>query len=479
MSAGLSPSSPELIVRLPGGFREERRYAAEVVLEVLLGLTVIFDEEVAEATTIRIRGLEGEVCVADRFFAHERDWLRSASIPQPPYPEWDPSEAGLDTRLVTDGLPILFRFDDSVKTLVQRSGPRTDLNLDVFGTAFFLLTGYEELADPAVDRLDRYPYSASVLRHQKLIERPLVDEYAELLFTVMRQTWPSLPRATRTYTVVPSHDVDVPFTHAFTALPRMLLSCGADWVRRRDLTGPFRRARSWWLTKRGDPSADPANTFDLLMDLSEEAGLRSEFNFIVDHSSPAMDGNYDIRHPWILEIIRRVHQRGHRVGLHCSYNSFEDSQQIAREIEILKRVSEELGIDQETWHSRQHWLRWHNPNTLQALADAGIDLDCTMTFETHCGFRRGTSHRFPAFNLLTREKLSLWQQPLLVMDATLLDGYAMDLGFGDEPREIIDSLAKRVRLFGGEFTILWHNSRLTTSAELELYRDAIDILSAY
>jgi len=462
------------VVETPDNRLPERRYALQVVLADMLGLQCEFAIGPAGFTRIHVPGEPGAIRIADHFFpAADNAWLSIATLPRFPLRHFRPPDEGLTPISTHPDVPVLYGAPGDTGAYIEHSPADIAFNVDIVGTAFFLLSGYEEIACPSRDAVNRFSFEASVLRNEDLIDRPVVDEYIELLWSAVERTWPRAERRPRSFRLAPSHDVDIPYLHAFTPLPRMLLSCAADVLKRSTVGGALRRVVQWRKARRGDISNDPANTFDYIMDESERRGVQSDFFFIVEHTNARMDGNYDIHHPWILGLMRHIADRGHRIGLHGSFDSYDRPEQIEREVGILRSVCEELGIDQPSIRARQHWLRWHNPKTLEGLDRAGVAVDATMTFAVRVGFRRGTSHSFRAFDLLKRAPLSVWHQPLLIMDATLVEPTLMNLGFGERPRIHIDRLRQAVRTFGGEFTVLWHNSRLCTPDERALYRYAL------
>ena len=95
--------------------------------------------------------------------------------------------------------------------------------------------------------------------------------------------------------------------------------------------------------------------------------------------------------------------------------------------------------------------------------------DSTLGFPEHVGFRCGGARReFPAFNLKTREQLRLRERPLVVMDETLF-GY-----MGLDWRQALDRILKlsdTCRRLKGDFTLLWHNSGLTSRREQRQYAE--------
>jgi histidyl-tRNA synthetase len=100
------------------------------------------------------------------------------------------------------------------------------------------------------------------------------------------------------------------------------------------------------------------------------------------------------------------------------------------------------------------------------LDDAGVAYDATLGFSSTAGFRAGCCYEFPVFNVVTRRPLRLRERPLVAMEVALLDRLGLAK---DELLERLLTLCDRCRLVGGDFTLLWHNSRLQTRADREAY----------
>ena len=67
--------------------------------------------------------------------------------------------------------------------------------------------------------------------------------------------------------------------------------------------------------------------------------------------------------------------------------------------------------------------------------------------------------------------LKLQQQPLIIMEGTLLSGVYMDIRVDAE--NIFHMLSETSLAHGGDHTILWHNSNLTTDADRTLFEAVI------
>jgi hypothetical protein len=461
-----------LLVRHPTSHAVERAYVLDVVLREFMGLE--WEARVEERADVQITVPElsdgARLTVADGLFGTPGSlWLTRESLPDRPLARWALKEAPIVPKLVEPDLPILYgkRLAEGSFYNEARGGIR--LGLDIFGGIFFQLTRYEEIAQAGRDEHDRFPASASLAHAEGFLTRPLANEYMEVLWTAMERLWPRLERRRRMFKECPSHDVDWP-VHAAVSVPKMAKAAIGDLVRRRDLGLALARLRAMHARRRDDPAADPYNTFDLIMDLSERSGLRSAFYFMAGVTNPGFDGTYSLDDPWIGQLIQHIHERGHEVGLHPSYETFRDPGAICAERDKLMRVCERLGVEQAEWGGRQHFLRWENPTTWRGWEQAGLAYDSSLGFSHDPGFRCGVCFEYPVFDLLARRRLRLRERPLVVMEMSLVD---RPVTSEQAALETIGRLRERCRMFGGDFTLLWHNSRLASRLQQQLYAAAL------
>src|SRR5699024_515563 len=133
---------------------------------------------------------------------------------------------------------------------------------------------------------------------------------------------------------------------------------------------------------------------------------------ICDRHGTPHDSNYNLEHPAIRTLIREIHARGHEIGLHPSYDTYRDPEQIAYEFSRLRAVCDQERVRQDAWGGRMHYLQWEQPTTLRAWNSAGLAYDSTMTYADHAGFRCGTCFDYPAFDPIAGEPLQLRIRPL-------------------------------------------------------------------
>ena len=288
---------------------------------------------------------------------------------------------------------------------IQVDATSIKCGVDLLGSSFFLLTRYEELLTPARDQHGRFPAGSSVAARAGFLQRPLVDEYVELLWLMLKQLWPQLPRRENRYQFLLSHDVDAPFAVAGRSPAEVTLSIGYFLLRRLSYSRARQRLSSAWNVYRQGARVDPYNTFPYIMSLSERHGLHSTFNFITHRRAGRFDGNYSLRSPIIRNLMKAIFQRGHKIGLHPGYTTFRDCTKVAQEFDELRVQCKGLGIRQTSWGGRQHFLRWENPTTWRAWDSAGIHYDSSLGFHDAVGFRCGTCREYPTYDLIRRQAL--------------------------------------------------------------------------
>jgi hypothetical protein len=438
-----------LVVETPPGYDPERRYIAGVLLGDRLGLDWTLRSADREDVRITLAEDAEGPCVRlpDVLFATPRaDWLTRASLPSVQH---------------ADGLPILYGATPEASRV----------EVDVFGSAFFMLTRYEELAIRDRDEHDRFPASASVAGRHGFLRTPVVDAYVDRLADALQRTWPRpRPRPSR-YRVLLTHDIDHPLA-ALEYGPRDFAhQLGGDLVRRREPRLALKRVRSL-----RDHDLDPNNTFDFLMDVSERHGLRSAFYFLAHRDQGARDGPYLFEHAVVKRLIGRIGRRGHEVGLHPSFCTYRDAARTREEFNRLRRIADAEGVQQEHWGGRQHFLRWANPETWRNWEAAGLTYDTTLAYPEVIGFRTGTCHPYRVFDLQERRSLNLWEVPFQVMDGTVLS--AMGLG-RDAALAAVLEIAAECRRYAGCLGILWHNNTfLRSTREQRWYEELVEAVVA-
>lgn len=448
----------------------ERSYIYNTLLREFLGIEFRCEQHAEPHLAIRAGGHNSQELIIDDTFLGLPDpqWLQTESLPQFPIPLWTPDpELSRPLQKIAEKLPVLYGTPLTGNEYFSELNGQVRLGLDVFGSSFFFLTRYEEMVIRDRDQFDRFPVEASVAFKGKFLDRPVVNEYVEVLWAALYRAWPALKRKNRRYRVFLTHDIDDLSTLGRSATT-IVRSVGADLLIRREPSLAIRKLRAWATTNACGRmiDSDPYNTFDFLMSTSEEVGLRSSF-YVISGSSHPYDATYRLDQEWICRLLKDIHQRGHEIGYHASYNTYLDCERTQAEVHYLRRVLRESGIDQEVTGGRQHYLRWANPRTWQNWENSELSYDTTLTFAQRAGFRCGCCYEYPVWDLSKRQQLRLRERPLIIMERSLLAHERLP---PSEAECKMVALMNTCRHYEGDFTLLWHNSMVVGKASRKMYR---------
>lgn len=212
----------------------------------------------------------------------------------------------------------------------------------------------------------------------------------------------------------------------------------------------------WWLggLRRGDlplrlrvrkgRTPDPYDTISVITE--HFSPDKARFFFLLSQAHPR-DSLISPDHPDLQRVIRQLVEKGYAVGLHPSFRSRDEPERIQKEKERLEAYT-----GTPVLHSRQHYLRFWMPHTLQTLVNAGIREDFTLAFPKRSGFLLGTTLPVPFYRVDTEEEL-----PLILWGPVLMDRVLINAGFSALTTEI-QRLLETGRATGGRLHFIWHNS---------------------
>lgn len=457
-------------VEIPSTYESERRYILSVMFGDFLGLDIQIQLSDRQDTRISVDGDNSELIIADKLFSTPlNQWLQPASLPRQPLPNWNISTTRLLATTISPDIPVIYGNDPNDPNFFQVQENKIYLGLDIFGSAFFMLTRYEEVVKPERDKHDRFPATASLAYQENFLDRPIVNEYLEILWACLKKLWPKLQRKIHQPKTLVSCDVDNPYSFYVKSWGMTARKTIGDLVKRKSVSEAIQTIQNTWFTQIGNFRHEPFNTFDWIIDVNEKAGNKVAFYFLVDKTVPSMDGYYDINEPRIRALIRQIHQRGHEIGLHGSYGTYKNSAQLLKEANTIRQILAEEKIEQNELGCRQHYLRWSSPETARYLNSAGFDYDTTLGYADYAGFRCGTCYEYPLFDLLERKQLRIRERPLIVMECSVIEERYMGMGISATALNTMTSLRDACSRFGGNFSLLWHNSNFQKAGSNTLY----------
>ena len=449
-------------------FRSERMYILDVILRDFLGIdfTLNFSQN---TKNVKLEYCNKKLIVKDDFFRlAQKTYLIVKSLPSNRLNAINIAEYNLPRSLcITNQLPVLYGKPLENGKWIQYENDSIISGIDIFGSCFFMLTRYEELVKKNIrDKHNRFPASASIAYQQSFLDRPIVNEYVEILWYLIKRLWPLVERKKRQFKIMPTHDVDclLKWPNVF----RLVRNTGKAVLKEKNLSKSIHMIKDYIKLKYGK-IRDPYDTFDYLMNFSEKNGLISKFFFLVGGKTKF--DNFYLFHPYLYKIIDRINQRGHEIGFHGSYASYNNFKMLQRELKTLQNIS-----PQKILSGRQHFLRWENPITWRFYEQVGLFYDFTLNFHEHEGFRCGTCYDYPVYDLIKRKKLNLREIPLIIMDGNLKDYQKLSL---EEAINRALMLKQRVRKYNGLFTILWHNSSFDKYDGWKKWKRIYEIMVTY
>ncbi|MEQ8667347.1 MAG: hypothetical protein RIC16_16630 [Rhodospirillales bacterium] len=312
---------------------------------------------------------------------------------------------------------------------------------DALGMIFLMISRVEERSPDTTDRHGRFRYADSVFPHLGGPAIPWADVAARRLAGAILKT--GNPPCAGSYRIVLTHDVDrLKGHHTISAALREV---AGDAVKRMN---PARAARTF---ARSFLGGDPWSSMDDIMTWAEAKNLTSKFFFIGPSRDPK-DSPYAATMPDLLRTCAdRIRARGHGIGFHPGYATFDDA-----ETWVAQKRGLESVLGATLTEGRQHVLRYDIARTPVIWEHAGMETDYTLCFPEAAGFRTGSCRDVAAYDLVGRESMSLRYVATAITDFGLL-GKEYEGRSPDDAIAHCKSIAAQVRTFAGNLCILYHS----------------------
>lgn len=417
-------------ISIPNNNIPERQYVLKFIFDTMLGLEYEILESSSENTIIHYN--DKRIEFIDGFFNENKEplsYLKESSIPTPFHCS-NRFTVEKDILVIYGSNQLLIDNNDIV------------CGIDIFSSIFFMLTRWEEYVNKTRDRYNRFQAHDSIAYKYGFLDRPIVNEYVEMLWNMLLYFGFDGCRKDRKFQLVPTHDIDSLFKNKrFISTLRIILG---DIIKR---CNPIMAVKHFFELFK----PDPYDVFDYLMDKSESIGLQSHFYFMsTDLKISSYEKKNYLNTKKFREVINRIKQRGHIIGFHPGFFSYDNAQIWNEELASLKRH-----IDIDIKEGRQHFLRVTVPETIRLWNNASFNVDSSLGYADKEGFRCGTGDEFLYFDFLERKELRIVERPLIIMDGTIN-------GYQNLSTEQIETLFSRYVHLGVKYrmpiTILFHNS---------------------
>lgn len=315
-------------------------------------------------------------------------------------------------------------------------------------------------------------YAFNILNPLGLLYRPVVDEHY-LEDGGKKPTWPD----GKPFAVCLTHDVDE--VSLFT-LKQSFRAKTMQLSRTRSAYEKFIISLSFITTSVRayvrHKQRDPLHCYEKWLGVEKEIGARSTFFFWPGLSSVSRrhisDCLYELHDSVVFdnqkcsiaEMIREIDCRGWEIGLHPSWYSVNDINELKRQKKSLENIT-----GHEIVSVRQHYLHYDIRHTPKIHSTAGFKYDSTLGFNDNIGFRFGTCHPWYLHDLVSNQAQSVLEVPLIIQDTAIL-GSVKGMSLDEETAfQYIIQLSESVEKVGGILTLLWHPNYIIRPEWWNLY----------
>jgi len=331
---------------------------------------------------------------------------------------------------------------------------------DLFAAAFYLVSRYEEYLEKEHGKYKRYPAEKSILYKTGLLEKPVVNIWAQMLAAKMKEKFPEVEFPKSNFKFISSIDIDNAWAFSHKGFWRGLGALAKSFSKG-EIAEVKKRIRVW----QGKEN-DPYDTYSYL-DSVFKGNENKVLYFFLLGDYKRYDKNISYKNKLFRKLIQETAQKYH-VGIHPSYSSSKKKGKgkLYAEIKRLEEITGEKPVK-----SRQHFLRLKFPRTYRRLVKAGIEEDYTMGYSSQAGFRAGICTPFCFFDVKKEKATNLKIYPFQVMDVTLRNYLNLS---PDEAVKKVEQLMQEVKNVGGIFVGIWHNETVNDEGHWNGYRNVFE-----
>ncbi|KAA3642467.1 MAG: hypothetical protein DWP98_13880 [Bacteroidetes bacterium] len=349
---------------------------------------------------------------------------------------------GIDEQKIEFG-----EFDGLITLFANKT--KSALPYDIFSAVFYMLSRYEEYLPHRRDHYDRFIAKESLAYKMGFLQTAVVDRWALQLKKVILAKFPNTAFKPRTYSYIPTIDIDNAFAYKEKGLIRTM---GGFFKNLMKLN--FRQIKDQILVLL-DRKSDPYDTYNYQRNIQKKYNLHPIYFILLgDYGFNDKNISYEKRN--FQSLIKNLADYA-QIGIHPSFGSNQKTENLHKEILRLEEI-----VKRDITKSRQHFLKLSMPETYRNLVKEDILEDYTMGFANELGFRAGTCSPYPFYDLDEEVECKLTVFPFQVMESTLR--YYQNIGITESIRAI-KAIIDEVKAVDGTFISLWHNESLGENSD--------------
>lgn len=324
-----------------------------------------------------------------------------------------------------------------------------DYPFDIFAASFYLISRYEEYLPHQKDMYNRYAHENSLAYKEGFLKQPLVNLWILDLLEEFKKKFPGLAYKLPAYKFLPTYDIDIAWSYKYKGFIR-------------NLGGFIKKPSLERISVLTGLKQDPYNCYDYLQELHKDYELEPIYFFLVATSRSSYDKNISPFAYAMWHLIRQ-HAKKYDIGLHPSWKSNDNAALLKKERKVIEDASHVRVVK-----SRQHYIKFNLPDTMQKLIEAGIEHDYSMGYGSINGFRASVTSPFHLYDLKAEKATRLLMHPYCFMDA---NSYFEQKQTLEETKKELYYYYDTCRNVKGEFCTIFHNHFLGTQKEFNGWRE--------
>lgn len=352
-----------------------------------------------------------------------------------------------------EGNPAIFR------TYPKNSA----LPFDALAACFYFVSRYEEYLPFIQDEHGRFRYEESIAFRNCFLHKPVVNIWAKLLGQKIKDTYPELEFSKHFFRYYNTVDIDSAYSFREKGICRKFFGFMKDFLK-----GNFSEC-GYRFNVLFIGKIDPYDTFDYQISLIKKYKLKTIY-FILFGRYGKYDKNISPYNKRFHRLIKYLCDYA-KVGIHPSYASFEEEEELTTQIKELLHI-----IHKPVIRSRFHYLRFRLPISFRWLINNMISDDYSMGYSNVIGFRAGICSGYNFYDLEIDGETKLRLHPFAIMDVALKNG------LGLTPNEAIEKIKKivdEVIAVDGDFISVWHNESLCERYQWKGWREVYERMLEY
>ena len=321
-------------------------------------------------------------------------------------------------------------------------------NFDLFASAFYLISRYEEYLPCIKDLHNRFLPEQSVAFRFNFLEKAMVNRYIDTIQDYLCANYPQYIKKNIQAQSMYTLDIDHAFYAKNVSLEKFL---------KRNILNLFHSEEK-----------DKYDTYDFIYNTLNENKVAHK-TFLLCPKHPHKNDHFNKREDKAFVELVKILNHKTDLNIHPSYNSLSQKDLLEEEKSWL-----ESKINKKIESNRFHFLRFDIESFYSTiLLKNNIKADFSMAYGNYSGFRTSTSLPFYFFDLQKNKKTALKVFSPCFMDSTY-EYYSSNSPLKyNYAQEKCYALQQEINEFGGIFIPIFHNNLMAINEWKALFENAI------